>query len=69
MTLLVDEAPPVGCLPRLGIDCLRLAGRALVVGAEGEEDDERGASTLRRGKLDRLAAIQVADPPGKALVN
>lgn len=54
MTLLEDE-PPAGVMPRLGIDCLRLAGQALLPRDMGQEEDGGGDELPLR----RLPAIRV----------
>lgn len=62
LVTLLDEEPPVGCMPLLDIDCLRLAGVALAPRdgrGEEEEADEEIADTAPQGKFRRLAAIQV----------
>lgn len=68
---LLEKPPPAGAMPQLGINCLRLAGRALaqppVCGGRGageeQETGARVASNNGRGPtlLERLPAIQVRD--------
>lgn len=57
-------------MPRLGIDCLRLAGRVLVVREEeGEvnEEDRRSTKDASQGrKLEHLATVQVGGEFGPA---
>ncbi|CAN0174286.1 unnamed protein product, partial [Ectocarpus fasciculatus] len=63
LLVLLENSPPVGAMPRLGISCVRLAGRALCppLGADGSEAmDSEGASEREYPAmaLEHLAAIQ-----------
>lgn len=52
---LLEDGPPVSAMPLLAIDCLRLAGRALVP-CKKEREERPGAD---RTTLIRLPTIQV----------
>lgn len=67
--MLFERPPPVGAMPLVGVNCLRLAGRALVSprelgGSEAGEEEGAGARVAssegrRSTALERLPEIQV----------
>lgn len=64
LVALLEDGPPAGAMPQLGIDCLSLAGRALLAvprDDDGEEDGGGGVAGTRQGtpRLHRLSEIQV----------
>lgn len=57
LVVLLEEKPPTGVMPQLGITCLRLAGRALLP-REGKGKQDEGP-TARVSASSRIPAIQV----------
>lgn len=58
MTLL-EDGPPPGVMPQLGINCLGFAGRALVLGGGQQDEDLEQMSTSDGMNLSCLPSIQV----------
>lgn len=72
LLVLLERPPPVGAMPLVGVNCLRLAGRALVSpgglggsGSEAGQEQGMGAEVAsneeerRTTTLQRLPTIQV----------
>ncbi|CAN0202225.1 unnamed protein product, partial [Ectocarpus sp. 12 AP-2014] len=63
LLVLLENPPPAGAMPQLGISCVRLAGRALCppLGADGSEAMDAGGASYREYPamaVEHLAAIQ-----------
>ncbi|CAN0073934.1 unnamed protein product, partial [Ectocarpus sp. 12 AP-2014] len=63
LLVLLENPPPVGAMPQLGMSCIRLAGRALCppLGADGSEAMDAGGAGDREYPamaLEHLATIQ-----------